>query len=66
MGEGRMKWLNIKDHTPPKDGYYIIRLASNEENSDDFMYSGDWFEDNHWVCSEDWWIRTHFIIPDLI
>ncbi|HEY2811798.1 MAG TPA: hypothetical protein VGJ00_10480 [Rhabdochlamydiaceae bacterium] len=60
-----MKWLSIKEHTPPKDGYYIVRLASNEENSGDFIYDGEWFANGQWIpyILNENWQRTHFIIP---
>jgi len=70
-----MKWLSIKEHTPPGDGYYIVRLASDEENSGDFMYAGDWFVDGKWlpldpffdpIYEEENFVRTHFIIPDQV
>ncbi len=65
-----MKWINAKDTPPDTDNYYIVRLASDEENTGDFMYIGLWNMNGSWSFSDETietgWQLTHYIIPDRI
>lgn len=62
-----MKWFNVQSHNPPSDGYYIVRIKSDEEESGEIIYAGHWFEDGNWIQFDDIvGIITHFIIPDAI
>jgi hypothetical protein len=73
-----MKWINAKDTPPDTDNYYIVRLASDEENSGDFMYLGLWYSNANANANANgsWsidgknlkggWKITHYIKPDKI
>lgn len=61
-----MKWIDVRNNNPPKDGYYIVAWQSNEENSNDIFYEGCHYQGDEWfyVTDDKIWTMTHFIIPD--